>query len=649
MNKKIIKVTSSKKHEADIARYMQEVREMDAAGITRRDLFKMGLTTGVGGLVAIGGASFFPNLAQASTISPPSTPWLDELPIPKICNPTNTMMGGLAGQPGEFQNTAIFTEANAPGFGGFTDKRAEPHQLWTECNGNQAIKYELQVKEIDWNFYPVNDPNTAHFNSKLWTYLDLHSPAVGLLKIEAQYGQSTLMRMYNKLPPTGSDTQGFGINLSNIHLHNGHTAPESDGGPYTERNTEPGQFYDYHYANRRAGFNSTHIRGTYPGYIDKQGVQRDCEGDWKETQSSLWFHDHTADFTAQNVYKCMVSFYSLFSRDINLDTGDETTGLRLPGGKYDVPLCITDKTFDQSGQIFLDKFNMAGFLGDHQTVNLKIKPFLNVDRRKYRFRILSAGPGRVLQVFVKYKGKDQQITRIGCDGNLLPTAQLVNSMRLAPAERADIIVDFSQYPVGAEIYLENRLEQVKDEAPTTNILPSSAKTELLKFIVGKVVVDNSADLNTLQTQTMLEIPPLPKTPVKERRFSFGKGNGVWNVNGELFNEEVIMAYPIGGTHEHWTFVAGGGWIHPVHHHHTEGQILSRDGKMPAPDEIGRKDAYRIGDAALLSGGSSTMIIDIAFRDWYGKYPCHCHNNMHEDAGMMFNFEIVKPDNINAGK
>jgi FtsP/CotA-like multicopper oxidase with cupredoxin domain len=669
-NKKISRTTGLKKQEADVARYMQEVRAMDATGITRRDLFKMGLTTGIGGLVAIGGSSFIPNLARANSnimISPANKPWQDDLPIPKICQSTAITMGGLRGQPGKNPiidpNKEIFTQANATlqgtSFAKYSDARQESHQLWNELKGSEAIKYELQAKETQWNYYSNNDPSTAGLYSTIWTYFDLHSDAIGLLKIQAQYGQSTLLRLYNNLPPTGSDTQGFGLNEANIHLHNGHTAPESDGGPYENRELQVGQFYDYHWANRRAGFNGTHIKSSY---TDKQGKQWDCQGDWKETQSSLWWHDHTDEATAQNVVKGLVSFYSLFSHDINLDTGDEQTGLRLPSGKYDIPLAITDRVFDASGEVFLDTFVTAGYLGDKQTVNLKIQPKLLVDRRKYRFRILSGGPARVLQVFVKYNGQVQPITRIGTDGNLLPKALLVNSMRMSPAERADIIIDFSQYPKGAEIYLENCLEQLKEEAPKTNILPSSDKTRLLKFIVGDYTDDYSGgefpgtpdvvrklQLKNLQTQTMLLTPDVFPKPVKERRFSFGKGNGVWNVNGQLFDHDEIIAYPIEGTAEHWTFKSGGGWIHPVHHHHTEGLILSRDGKAPQPDERCRKDAYRIGDAALEDGGSSSVTVEIKFRDWLGKYPLHCHNTMHEDAGMMFNFEIVKSDNPNAGK
>jgi FtsP/CotA-like multicopper oxidase with cupredoxin domain len=156
-------------------------------------------------------------------------------------------------------------------------------------------------------------------------------------------------------------------------------------------------------------------------------------------------------------------------------------------------------------------------------------------------------------------------------------------------------------------------------------------------------------LKNLQTQSMTLLPDLFPKPVKERRFSFGKGNGVWNVNGEIFDPNKTIAFPKAGTAEHWTFKSGGGWIHPIHHHHTEGLVLSRDGKAPQPDERARKDAYRIGDNALENGGSSSMTVEIKFRDWLGKYPVHCHNPMHEDAGMMFNFEIVDAKDPRAGK
>lgn len=661
MFKKIIKATNFSKQELAVARYMKEVRDIQDAKLTRRELFKMGLTAGVGGLTAVGAGSFLPNLAQAkgsdsssttSIISPPCTmPWTDPLPIPKTPVSVANFQGPMA-EKGQCQEKhTLWNPGNGPigDLEDFSESRSEEHQRWDELGGLDACtKYELMAKEIDWNFYSTAEYPT--FNSKVWTYVDMNPDengefATGVLRFKAHYGSPVLMRMYNGLPKNGRDTQGFGINQISPHLHNAHNPPESDGGPL--RFWDSGQWYDFWYPNVRAGFASTHKDGTY-----RNGLH--CPGDWQETQSTLWFHDHRFDFTAQNVYKGLASFYTLFSDDINLDTNDETTGLRLPSGDYDIPLLFTDKVLDQTGQMFFDTFNLEGIVGDQQTVNFKIKPYLDVKRRKYRFRFLDAGPSRFIELSLTNDTTKKVVpfTRIANCGNLLPKAQIVNSIRLGVAERADVIVDFSQYAPGTVIYLENRLEQISGKGPTGKILPSSSKTQLLKFIVsGEAVVDNSASLATLQTQVMVPLPNRAANPVvKKRSFSFDTSNGAWTVNGEFFNPSKISAYPVEGTAEEWTITSGGGWAHPVHIHHEEFQILSRNGKVPtALDDLSRKDVVRIGQAAQGTSGTSSLTFYMQFRDWYGDYPMHCHNVVHEDHAMMVRWKIVPSDDPNAGK
>jgi FtsP/CotA-like multicopper oxidase with cupredoxin domain len=663
MFKKIIKATNFSRQEQAVTRYMKEVRDIQEAGLTRRELFKMGLTAGVGGLTAIGGRNFLPNLAEASNgssggssssssiISPPCTmPWSDPLPIPKTCVPVGAFQGPVA-EKGQCQE--IHTRWN-PGNGelgaleDFTEARTEEHQRWDELGGLAACtKYELMAKEIDWNFYSDNDGRGL--TSKVWTYVDMNPDsngefATGVLRFKAQYGSPVLMRMYNGLPKNGRDTQGFGISQCSPHLHNAHNPPESDGGPL--RFWDSGKWYDFWYPNIRAGFASTHKDGTY----HPNGLW--CPGNWQETQSTLWFHDHRFDFTSQNVYKGLASFYTLFSKDINLDTDDETTGLRLPSGKYDIPLLFTDKVFDQSGQMFFDTFNIEGIVGDQQTVNFKIKPYLEVDRRNYRFRFLDAGPSRFIELSLS---NGAQLTRIANCGNLLPQAQVVSSIRLGVAERADVIIDFSQYAPGTVIYLENRLEQLNGKGPTGKILTSSSKTQLLKFIVsgavpGQDFVDNSASLATLQTQEMVPMPDRTANPAKVKRtFSFDTKNGAWAVNGNFFNPSTISAYPEEGTAEEWTFKSGGGWSHPVHIHHEEFQILSRNGGPPAIDDLSRKDVVRVGNAAQGTSGTGSVTFYMQFRDWYGDYPMHCHNVVHEDHAMMIRWKIVPSTDPNAGK
>ncbi len=666
MFKKILNVTNFGKQEQAVARYMKEVRDIQDAKLSRRELFKMGLTAGVGGLTAIGGKNFLPNMAEAkgsdgSTIISPvcQNPWTEHLPIPKAAVPlTQKEDGRFFEGPdpekdgcgpdkkhhyfnpgnGDKVNTNDHNEEEVGDFEDFTEARGETHQKWGDAlfgDEQDWTKYDLMAKEIDWNFYPDAD---GPLKSKVWTYCDRNSDAKGVLRINAHYGQPILMRMYNCLPKNGRDNQGFGINQMSPHLHNAHNPPTSDGGPL--RFWDSGQWYDFWYPNIRAGFASTHTQGTtYKGLS--------CPGDWQETQSTLWFHDHRFDFTAANVYKGLASFYTLFSDDIGLDTGDERTGLRLPSGEHDIPMLFTDKVFDQSGQMFFDTFNLEGILGDQQTVNFKIKPKLEVKRRKYRFRFLAGGPSRFLELFLSDGTK---FVRIANDGNLLPKAQMVKSINLGVAERADVIVDFSKYPIGTKIFLENRLEQVSGKGPTGKILPSSDAIRVLMFEVTGDAVDESADMQTLLNQAMVPMPKRAANPVvKKRTWSFDTSNGAWTVNGELFNPSKISAYPVEGTAEEWTFTSGGGWAHPIHVHHEEFQVISRDGKYPALDDLSRKDVVRIGKK--VSGGSNTgkLTMYMQFRDWVGDYPMHCHNVVHEDHGMMVRFKIVKADDPNAGK
>jgi len=130
--------------------------------------------------------------------------------------------------------------------------------------------------------------------------------------------------------------------------------------------------------------------------------------------------------------------------------------------------------------------------------------------------------------------------------------------------------------------------------------------------------------------------------VQSRRWDFGRSGGEWVINGELFDPDVIRAFPKQNTAELWTFTGGNGWQHPVHIHFEEFQILSRNGKTQAVpiDEQARKDIIRIGDSAVGTDNTGEAQIFIQFRDFVGDYPLHCHNIVHEDHSMMVRFEIV---------
>src|SRR5262249_30755258 len=186
----------------------------------------------------------------------------------------------------------------------------------------------------------------------------------------------------------------------------------------------------------------------------------------------------------------------------------------------------------------------------------------------------------------------QAFTAIATDSNLLEHPLLVKSFRIGPAERVEVIVDFSRTSLKDEIFLVNRLQQTDGRKPD-GLVSLSQGTRLLKFKVNRDAADPSRVPNTLLPVT--EGPPqlLPQVKV-QRRFEFERSDGAWVINGEFFDENRINAKPKSGVPEIWILDSGGGWVHPVHIHLSDFFILSRNGAAPPPLEQGRKDTVLIG-------------------------------------------------------
>jgi FtsP/CotA-like multicopper oxidase with cupredoxin domain len=431
-----------------------------------------------------------------------------------------------------------------------------------------------------------------------------------------RYGSPALVRFRNCMPHV---VQGFGSPETATHVHNGHHASESDG--YPGYGNFPGEYMDHHFPNARAGFTMT------PG------------GDPLETKHTLWYHDHCMDFTAQNVYRGLAGFYLLFD---DLDSGNERDqnpdAFRLPSGvpdgrrvrnRYDIPIVLIDMRFDQNGKQTMDVMNMDGHLGDKYTVNGVISPYFEVEHRKYRFRILDAGPSRFYDLWFS---NGMTFQYIGNDGNFLPAPITANHAKLGPAERADIVVDFSQLPASTtEIYLVNREEQVDGRGPTGNTLPMAQAPKLVKFIIRPQtgVPDNSRVPAVLKPRPAMDLPV-----ARERSWHFDRTNGMWTVNGQLVDLNRCDAEVKRNTAEIWNISTSGGWAHPVHMHLEEYQVLSYNGKPVTGTHLGgRKDVF-----SLYPGDE--MRIYMKFRDFIGKYVMHCHNVVHEDHAMMVRWDVV---------
>ena len=468
-------------------------QELIAAGMTtRRDLLKLGLLTGAGYLVAKHGLSS--RVADAKEMESPATrAFVDPLPIMPVKRP-------LAGGVGDLGPEDVpLMEATNPREG-----RTRRHQAFYNYPGKFPFPPEkiFQIRQKEALVYVSPDlPRQV-----LWGF-DGMVPGP---TYHALYGEQMLVRNHNDLPPFNN---GFGIQQVCTHLHNGHTPSESDGfpGDYFPNPANPAianaTFYDHHYPNVLAGFASTHAP----------------DGDIRESLSTLWYHDHRVGYTAQNVYKGLAGFYLLFNQ---YDTGDETTGFRLPGVRdpndfyanvqYDIPLMLSDRLFhEDTGYLFFDLFEKDGILGDKFLVNGKIQPYLEVQPRRYRFRILDGGPSRFYQLFLTDKGTNTSIPfwQIANDGNLLPKPIKVTSAALSVAERMDIVIDFKQW-AGKTLYFENRLRQDDGRGPEENIgtsgslVGAGAGNFLLQFRVGTgAVADDSVNFATNPNVQFYALPP----------------------------------------------------------------------------------------------------------------------------------------------
>jgi FtsP/CotA-like multicopper oxidase with cupredoxin domain len=564
--------------------------ELIDAQLTRRDLFKLGLLTSSGFLIAKLGLSSRAAGADGSPKSPHTTPWIEELPVPRPATPLQVR--DLDPLPTQAANIAGGEAARAD------------HQAWDQFfdpDNCDVYVHDNVVAPVVWHRELPPD--------ECWLFNGVFPGP----RIHARYGTPVIIRNRNRLE-TVAQHKGYGRPTPTTHLHNAHTASESDGYPLNVFAT--GLFKDNHYPNACAGF--------------EPGV-KNPRGDIRETLTSLWYHDHCVDFTAANVYRGNMGPYYLFNE---FDTGDETdtspTAWRLPSGEFDIPLVFHDRVFDSAGKGYFDLFNLDGILGDKFTVNGKIQPFLRVAPRKYRFRTLNIGVSRFYNYFLS---NGQTFVQITHDGNFLPRPLTVKNVRQAVAQRADIIIDFSRLADGTELYLVNCQEQDDGRGPTGKILPASRGDKLLKFIVD-ASLDTHGDPSRIPDK-FLDLPPAdPHEAVTTRTFRFERDHGAWAVNGKLYSPTRISASPRIGTAEIWQFVNNsGGWMHPVHTHFEEGQILSRNGKAPPADEISR------GDVVWLGHGESVRVFR-RFRNFLGLYVTHCHNVVHEDHAMMINWKTV---------
>jgi FtsP/CotA-like multicopper oxidase with cupredoxin domain len=536
------------------------------------------------------------------------SPFTDELFVPPAAKPVpDSEYKAWANPPG-------------PGVGQQNSLGNEQHQMWTPPGYGaypDPIVYELKCEVSTHAFttskvLPINSngkPTVSYdVTRKVYpagTVRDLPLSTIygfnGTFpgpRINAEYGKPVIVRFSNHLDenPDNLDRQDFGAPDWSFltHLHNGHTAPESDGNPH----------YSMRYGPQHHGYR--------PGqWVDNLYMNWPAGDDDREKQSFFWFHDHRMDHTGSNVYKGMVGLYPIYDPKNGLDMGDETQGFRLPGVRtnnadgsfdvdYDIPLAFFDCRLDDGvtihkdihdtqgefplagnprthpewwGKTFYKHFPNHGFVGDIFTVNGTAYPVLEVKRRKYRFRFLDCSVSRIYEfklmsstkgpkssVSLGYTGDELQgqyripdgqqsmkFVQIASDGGLLPFPITRDSFELWPAKRREFIVDFTKYQDGTPttkgdvIYLTDVMK-MPDGRMWSNSSRSSPdpayKIPMIKIVIGDDAVDNS-----VVPTAMRELPPVPANwqTMMDNRLIFeverGSAGGEieWLINGKEFD------------------------------------------------------------------------------------------------------------------
>jgi FtsP/CotA-like multicopper oxidase with cupredoxin domain len=628
-----------------------EVPERD--GVSRRNVLRAGAV----GVAAVGlGAGkvlMQPSLQRKGFLTPNGVfsgvseaiadqLYIEAFPVsPLILNPFNDpMLIPKALAPLSAAEVAALDPQPGPGVGQQNSFRNETHQLWTDAIGfPDPLVYQIKVQVSQHSFTssqvlpidPAGQP-TQSFDADGNTFpagtvrslppttiYGFNGTFPGPM-INAEYGMACLVRFENHLDenPLNLVRQDFADPELRFltHLHNAHTASESDGNPH----------YAFLFGPKDHGF-------PVKSFVDQLYLNWPAGNDDREKQSFFWYHDHVMDFTAANVYQGMVGLYPLYDPKDNLDAGDETQGLRLPGVRtnrpdgafdveFDIPLAMFDIRFDDGvtihqdfhdgigefpaagnprthpewwGKSFFKHFPNHGFVGDIFTVNGTAFPVLEVKRRKYRFRFLDCSVSRIYEFQLmtstngpkaskdlgytgeaelqgQYRIEDGQqamnFTEIATDGGLLPFPITRETFELWPAKRREHIVDFTRYKDGSPtkkgdvIYLTNVMKMTTGRMwdNSTRFSPDpNYKIPMLKIVIGDDAPDNSVLPGP--TTKLRDLPPLPSNwqTLLDDRLIFEVQRG--SAGGEL--EWLINGKPFDPTTELVSLVNPAGNAHPA--------------------------------------------------------------------------------------
>ena len=434
--------------------------------------------------------------------------------------------------------------------------------------------------------------------TSMWTY-DGSYPGP---TIRRRGGRGTEVTVVNRLPR--------GAGSMSTHLHGDHHASADDGQPTTHLIARGGErTYDY------------------PLVVDGR----------PEPGSFFWYHDHRMDRTARNNWRGLQGMFIV--------TDPPSRGLRLPTGRRDVPLMVSERSFTSGNQLtdpFADGPEMAGHhgemswtganappddatVGDKVLVNGRFAPYLDVSATRYRLRLLNSSP------FSSYNftlSDGRPFLQIGTGSGLLPRAVVRSGVLLGPAQRADVIVDFS----GAT---GQRLVLASVPAASGTSGDDARETAVMEFRVGAPARDASRLPSRLPSPKL--VSPVPAKVSQTWTFGLEESShhgSAWTINGRAFDPRRVDHRARLDTVERWRFRNTSDVTHYVHIHAEQWRTLVRDGERPPPWERGLEDTWR------LEPGEEVEVA-ARFTDYTGPFMIHCHMLDHEDHGMMARFDVVR--------